>query len=232
MRLDHLCSAHVAGLTGSSEGLPLATSSPAPAPVQGRSDALIASVLRNGQLDTLMIQGGSSFDRAESITTFNRDTLIAGTTSSPDFPVTALKLPSAPGVDRGLFVTRFKEPVRPSVALRSVVELPPGPEVVLEPAFGSTTLRIPVVRRGLFPPASVDIEIRAGTATPGLDFTLQTPQVLFGTGQGTIDIEIRADAVMEFDETFVVSLADPECTGFLGARSEILVVIQDAGVAE
>jgi hypothetical protein len=76
--------------------------------------------------------------------------------------------------------------------------------------------------------ASVHYARTSGTATPGADFTLDAGTLTFAPGQTsrTIPVTIVDDAVMEPDETIVITLSAPGPGVVLGAQTATTVTIR------
>ena len=99
------------------------------------------------------------------------------------------------------------------------------------------TANITVSRTGILTGAlSVPVTLGNGSATDGSDFTAPADTIDFASGQSTktIAIPIRPDALLEGDETVILSLGDPGASGTVlgNTATHILTITDDrAGVA-
>jgi hypothetical protein len=100
-----------------------------------------------------------------------------------------------------------------------------------EPAAVTTPARITVTRTtGAAGGVTVDFHTTNGTATAGLDYEAITTTLTFAAGEATkfVDIPISPDALIEGDETIVLTLSNPAAPATLGAQKTAVLTIRDA----
>jgi hypothetical protein len=81
----------------------------------------------------------------------------------------------------------------------------------LEGNAGDTAFSFDVTRTDTVGPASVTASTADGTATAGSDYTAAAGLVVFGDGEGTVQVvvQVTGETVFETDETFFVNLSAP-----------------------
>ncbi len=102
---------------------------------------------------------------------------------------------------------------------------------VTEPAAVTATAVITVSRAGgTAGGVLVSFTTADGTATAGPDYTAASGTLSFGAGNtsATFSIPIAADALVEGDETVLLTLTDPLGGATLGAQKTALLTIRDA----
>ena len=100
-----------------------------------------------------------------------------------------------------------------------------------EPAAVTTTAQIAVTRTGgAASGVTVDFHTSGGTATAGQDYAAIAMTLTFGAGEITkfVDIPIFPDALVEGDETIVLTLSNPTAPATLGAQKTAVLTIRDA----
>jgi hypothetical protein len=103
---------------------------------------------------------------------------------------------------------------------------------VLEPADSPTVLvTLTVLRTGtnLASGVSVQYATSDGTATAGTDYVAAAGQLVFGPGETskTFQVTIRGDALLEADETVIVTLSDPQGGATLGQPVSTTLTLVD-----
>jgi uncharacterized repeat protein (TIGR01451 family) len=122
----------------------------------------------------------------------------------------------------------------PSTATVSITDDDKGGTVFLsQKAYsvveGGGNVSVTVLRSGGAANVSVDFTTSDGTATAGSDYTAVTTTVVFGAGETSkkVVIPITQDLVAEGDETFTVTLSNPQGGAALGQPASATVTILD-----
>jgi hypothetical protein len=76
---------------------------------------------------------------------------------------------------------------------------------------------------------SVQYATSDGTATAGTDYVAAAGQLVFGPGETskTFQVTIRGDALLEADETVIVTLSDPQGGATLGQPVSTTLTLVD-----
>ena len=99
------------------------------------------------------------------------------------------------------------------------------------PPPSPTPARITVTRTtGFASGVTVSFHTTDGTATAGLDYEAVTTTLTFAAGEVTkfVDVPIFPDALIEGDETIVLTLSNPGAPATLGAQKTAVLTIRDA----